>query len=156
MRDGAAAAALCFSLPQAYSKPPPLVELTLGGVMTVLKRPANWEETRKQLSDANFMMKLLSYDKDNMDDALLKKINKFTSNPEFTPATVGKVSLAAKGMCMWVIAMEVYGNVAKDVGPKRARLKAAQENLAKKQAALAAAQEQLAAVLAKVKALREK
>ena len=50
--------------------------------------------------------------------------------------------------------MEVYGRVAKEVGPKRARLKAAQDNLAKKQAALAAAQEQLAAVLAKVASLR--
>eukprot|EP00879_Flechtneria_rotunda_P005109 GHRR01005390.1.p1 GENE.GHRR01005390.1~~GHRR01005390.1.p1 ORF type:complete len:1589 (+),score=542.70 GHRR01005390.1:1679-6445(+) len=141
---------------KAYSKPPALVEMTLSGVMTVLKRPATWEESKKQLSDANFMMKLLNYDKDNMDDALLKKINKFTTNPEFTPESVGKVSLAAKGMCMWVGAMEVYGYVAKDVGPKRARLRAAQENLARKQAALASAQEQLAIVLAKVKALRDK
>lgn len=124
--------------------------------MTVLKRAATWEEAKKALGDANFMMKLLTYDKDNMDDALLKKINKFTVNPEFTPDAVGKVSLAAKGMCMWVRAMEVYGSVAKDVGPKRARLKAAQENLARKQAALASAQEQLAVVLAKVKMLREK
>jgi dynein heavy chain len=93
---------------------------------------------------------------DNMDDALLKKINKFTANPDFTPDAVGKVSLAAKGMCMWVRAMEVYGAIAKDVGPKRARLKAAQENVAKKQAALTAAQTQLEAVLAKVKALRDK
>ncbi|WIA13292.1 hypothetical protein OEZ85_006876 [Tetradesmus obliquus] len=141
---------------KAYSKPPALVEMTLSGVMTVLKRPATWEESKKQLGDANFMMKLLNYDKDNMDDALLKKINKFTVNADFTPDSVGKVSLAAKGMCMWVCAMEVYGTVAKDVGPKRARLKAAQENLARKQAALASAQEQLALVLAKVKSLRDK
>lgn len=141
---------------QAYSKPPALVEMTLSGVMTVLKRSATWEESKKQLGDANFMMKLLQYDKDNMDDALLKKIHKFSANPDFTPESVGKVSLAAKGMCMWVRAMEVYGTVAKDVGPKRARLKAAQENLARKQAALALAQEQLAVVLAKVKSLRDK
>lgn len=82
------------------------------------------------------------------------QIAKFTVNPDFTPESVGKVSLAAKGMCMWVRAMEVYGSVAKEVGPKRARLKAAQENLARKQAALAAAQEALAAVLAKVASLR--
>jgi hypothetical protein len=34
----------------------------------------------------------------------------------------GKVSLAARGMCLWVCAMETYGYVAKDVGPKRAKL----------------------------------
>jgi dynein heavy chain len=91
-----------------------------------------------------------------MDDSLLKKIAKFTSSPDFTPDAVGKVSLAARGMCMWVCAMEVYGTVAKDVGPKRVRLKAAQENVARKQAALSAAQAQLATVLAKVKALRDR
>jgi dynein heavy chain len=93
---------------------------------------------------------------DNMDDALLKKINKYTSQPGFTAEAVGKVSVAAKGMCLWVRAMEVYGTIAKDVAPKRARLKAAQDNVAKKQAALTAAQTQLEAVLAKVKALRDK
>ena len=67
---------------------------------------------------------------------------------------VGKVSLAAKGLCLWVRAMETYGTVAKDVVPKRNKLKTAQENLAKKQTALAAAQAQLAEVLAKVQALK--
>lgn len=43
-----------------------------------------------------------------------------------------------------------------DVAPKRAKLKAAQENLAKKQAALKQAQEALAIVLAKVQALKDK
>jgi dynein heavy chain len=52
--------------------------------------------------------------------------------------------------------METYGYVAKDVGPKRAKLKNAQDNLAKKQAALKMAQDQLATVLAKVQALKEK
>lgn len=93
---------------------------------------------------------------DNMDDALLKKINNYTSQPGFTAEAVGKVSVAAKGMCLWVRAMEVYGTIAKDVAPKRSRLKAAQDNVAKKQAALTAAQTQLEAVLAKVKALRDK
>ena len=69
---------------------------------------------------------------------------------------VGKVSLAAKGLCLWVRAMETYGTVAKDVAPKRNKLKTAQENLSKKQTALAAAQTQLAEVLAKVQALKVK
>jgi hypothetical protein len=47
-------------------------------------------------------------------------------NPEFTPESVGKVSLAARGLCLWVRAMETYGHVAKEVAPKRAKLKAAQ------------------------------
>lgn len=56
---------------------------------------------------------------------------------------------AARGLCLWVHAMETYGCVAREVGPKRQRLKAAQDNLARKQAALASAQAALATVLAK-------
>ena len=50
----------------------------------------------------------------------------------------------------------MYGEVSKEVAPKRAKLKAAQDNLARKQAQLAAAQEKLAAVLAAVAALKAK
>ena len=48
---------------KAYAKPPALVELTLGGVMTVLNRPATWEESKKALGDASFMEKLVRFDK---------------------------------------------------------------------------------------------
>jgi hypothetical protein len=51
---------------------------------------------------------------------------------------------------------QVYGEVAKEVAPKRAKLQAAQDNLAKKQAQLTAAQEKLAAVLAAVQTLKDK
>eukprot|EP00798_Chlamydomonas_sp_ICE-L_P021926 gene21926-28972_t len=142
---------------KAYAKPPALVELTLSAVMTVLRRPPNWEEAKKALGDASFMQKLLDFDKDKLDDGLLKKITKgYGSNPDFTAEAVGKVSGAATGLVLLVRAMETYGYVAKEVGPKRAKLKAAQDNLAKKQAALKLAQEQLAVVLAKVQALKDK
>lgn len=51
--------------------------------------------------------------------------------------------------------IQVYGEVAKEVGPKRAKLKAAQDNLAKKQAQLSTAQARLAEVLAAVQALKD-
>jgi dynein heavy chain len=56
-------ACMCVCLLQAYSKPPTLVDKTLSGVMTVLRRPGNWEEAKKALGDANFMGKLMHYDK---------------------------------------------------------------------------------------------
>jgi dynein heavy chain, axonemal len=52
--------------------------------------------------------------------------------------------------------LQVYGEVAREVGPKRAKLKAAQENLAKKQAQLQTAEAQLASVLAAVQQLKDK
>ena len=124
--------------------------------MTVMKKPPTWDEAKKNLGDPSFMTKLLEFDKDKLDDAVLKKVTKFTQMPDFTPEIIGKVSGAARGLCLWVRAMETYGYVAKDVAPKRAKLKAAQDNLSKKQAALKAAQETLAIVLAKVQALKDK
>ena len=53
--------------------------------MTVLKVPATWEDSKKQLGDASFMERLLKFDKDLLDDLLLRKIAKFTQNPDFTP-----------------------------------------------------------------------
>lgn len=76
---------------KAYAKPPPLVELVLCGVMTVLKRPPTWDECKKQMGDASFLSKLQEFDKDLINDALIKKINKYTSQSEFTPETIGKV-----------------------------------------------------------------
>ena len=69
---------------QAYAKPPALVEMTLCGVMTVLKVPATWEDSKKQLGDASFMERLLKFDKDTLDDQLLRKMTKFTQNADFT------------------------------------------------------------------------
>lgn len=76
---------------KAYAKPPALVELTLTAVMTVLKVSPTWDEAKKQLGDASFMDRLLKFDKDRLDDALLRKIGKYTANPDFTPDVVGKV-----------------------------------------------------------------
>lgn len=132
------------------------VAICYTGVMTVMKKTPTWEESKKNLGDPSFMNKLMEFDKDKLDEGVLKKVAKFTSMPDFVPDVIGKVSGAARGLCLWVRAMETYGNVAKDVAPKRAKLKAAQDNLAKKQAALKTAQDTLAIVLAKVQALKEK
>jgi len=52
--------------------------------------------------------------------------------------------------CVWVCAIYLYANVAKEVEPKRKRLKEASESLALKQASLKQAQDALAVVSAKM------
>ena len=91
---------LCGSGLQAYAKPPALVELTLCGVMTVLKVPATWEDAKKQLGDASFMERLLKFDKDTLDDPLLRKMTKYTQNPDFTAEVSNAVD--CKAWCMFV------------------------------------------------------
>ncbi|CAK9199554.1 unnamed protein product [Sphagnum troendelagicum] len=141
---------------KAYAKPPALVEMTLQAVMTVLKRPPTWPEAKLALGDSQFLEKLMNYNKDLLVDALLLKIAKFTKKAEFTAEAIGKVSGACKGLCLWVRAMESYGYISKEVAPKKARLKAAQDNLARQEASLARAKAQLAEIVAKVQLLKDK
>lgn len=67
----------------------------------------------------------------------MKKIATYTELEDFDPEKVGQVSLAAKSLCMWVIAIEKYGKVWRVVGPKKARLDETLESLKKKQTELA-------------------
>ena len=59
---------------------------------------------------------------------------------DFRPEIVRASSSAASALCTWVIAIELYANVAREVEPKRAKLKAAMNELNEKQTSLRAAQ----------------
>lgn len=50
---------------------------------------------------------------------MLKKLKKYIDNPKFTPEIVEKVSKAAKSLCMWVKAIELYARVFRTVEPKK-------------------------------------
>lgn len=54
---------------------------------------------------------LRDFDKDNISDRTLRAISKYTANPEFVPAKIEAVSVAAMSLCIWVIAMEKYGKL---------------------------------------------
>lgn len=57
--------------------------------------------------EQNFIKSLIYFDKDNISDKVLKKIGAYCAQPDFQPDIIGRVSLAAKSLCMWVRAMEV-------------------------------------------------
>ncbi|CAM9519636.1 unnamed protein product, partial [Chrysoparadoxa australica] len=139
---------------KAYTKPPPLVETVMAAVMVLFGRPTDWGTAKKVLSESNFLGNIKSYDKDAVGNSLQSKIKKYVTMPDFTPESVSKVSGAAAALCTWVHAIYIYTTIAKEVAPKRARLKEAQELLATKQAGLAAAQTALAEVIAKVDGLK--
>lgn len=78
-----------------------------------------------------------------MSDRVLKKIGTYCSQADFQPEIIGRVSLAAKSLCMWVRAMEVYGRIYRVVEPKRQRLNQATSQLKEKQAILTEAKAKL-------------
>ena len=53
---------------------------------------------------------------------MLNKVGKYTKQPDSDPEVVGGAQ-GGEELCMWVRAMEVYGRIAKEVAPKREKLK---------------------------------
>ncbi|KAF5308522.1 hypothetical protein FQR65_LT06187 [Abscondita terminalis] len=128
---------------KSYSKPPVKVEMVMEAVMILKQVEPTWTEAKKQLGDQNFLNNLREFDKNNISERTLKKIAVYTNNEEFVPEKIGVVSLAAKSLCMWVIAIEKYAKVWKIVAPKKARLDEALMSLEEKQKLLADAQGKL-------------
>ena len=111
-----------------------------------------WGPAKTMMQDTKFLDSLVSYDKDNIDVGIMKKIrDKYMPDPGFVPEIVKKASTAAFGLCCWVRAMETYDRVAKDIAPKRAKLAGAEAEyaevstlLASKMAALKEVEDKLA------------
>lgn len=82
-------------------------------VCTLKQEKADWDTAKRVLGESGFMKSLLEFDKDQIPDAVVKKLRKYIDNPEFTPEAVAKQSKAAQSLCMWCRAMEVYDRIAK-------------------------------------------
>ncbi|KAJ3023365.1 Dynein heavy chain 6, axonemal [Thoreauomyces humboldtii] len=135
---------------KVFSKPPEAVLMVLEAICTLFKSKPDWDSSKKLLSDPQFMKKMAEFDKDNIPESVTKKLKKYIENPNFNPDAVEKVSKACKSMCMWVIAMDMYSRVNKEVAPKRRKLEEAavalestRAKLAEKAAALAEVESQL-------------
>ena len=96
--------------------------------------------------DHNFLKSLINFDRDNISDRVLKKIGQYCVQSDFQPEITGRVSTAARSLCMWVRAMEAYGQIYRVVEPKRQRLNAALSTLKEKQNALTNAKAKLSDV----------
>ena len=128
---------------KSYGRPPPLVEKVMEAVMILKGAEPTWAEAKRQLGDNQFIQKLINFDKDNMSDRVLKKIGTYCVQADFQPDIVGRVSAAARSLCMWARAMEVYGRIYRVVEPKKQRLANATQQLEEKQATLAEAKAKL-------------
>lgn len=115
----------------------------------------DWASAKQVLGDGNFLKRLYEYDKDSIGNPILHKLKKYIENPKFTPDAVEKVSKAAKSMCMWVRAMDLYAKVYRTVEPKRQKLQAAQTELDSVMATLKEKQNKLAAVEQKIAELQK-
>ena len=65
-------------------------------------------QAKRVLSDTNFMHSLAEFDKDNIPEAVIKRLKRYVDDPQYLPETVAKQSRAAMSLCMWTRAMDVY------------------------------------------------
>lgn len=121
---------------KSFNTPPPDVATVMNAVMIVLGKEPSWVVAKKELADSNFIKKVMDYDKENISQVILKKIEKYTRMDNFKPEHVTKISLAAGALCSWVRSLEDYSKALKVVAPKRAKKLYAEQQLEKKQAIL--------------------
>ncbi|KAL3873017.1 hypothetical protein ACJMK2_036179 [Sinanodonta woodiana] len=128
---------------RVYNNPPVLVSNVMAAVCLLFQKKPDWPTAKQMLGDPNFLKKLLQFDKNSLPDKVFHKLKKYSRIPDFNPEAVGKVSLACRSMCEWVLALEHYNEVYKMVKPKQKRVEEAREalelaskSLAQKQASL--------------------
>ena len=133
----------------------PAVQIPREGVCIMLDEKPDWPTAKKVLGDSNFLNNLKNYDKDNIPEPTIKKLQKYINDENMQVAVVERVSTAAKGLCMWLHAMNVYHKVAKEVGPKREKVAQLTAQLEAANKELQAKRDNLAAVVAKVEQLQK-
>ncbi|CAI5441622.1 unnamed protein product [Caenorhabditis angaria] len=83
-----------------------------------------WISGQKLLSDIHFLNKIRTFPRDETSRRTMKLIrDKYLSKEEFDPEKVRQCSLAAEGLCRWVLAIDMYNQISKIVEPKRERLR---------------------------------
>jgi len=149
---------------KALKTPPYGVKLTMEvccimfSVKPVMKNDPNtpgkkiqdyWEASQKNLlTDAKaFLDMLREFDRDHIPDKVIKAVEPYIKDPEFTPKQIEKASKACTAICMWAQAMYKYHFVALGVAPKKAKLAEASAELAVVMAQLNDAKSRLAAVV---------
>nr|XP_018914608.1 PREDICTED: dynein heavy chain 7, axonemal-like [Bemisia tabaci] len=89
-----------------------------------------WAPFKRLLGDAKFVEGLVNYDKSSITAKTGKTLKeKFLSHEEFDVDKVKSVSIAAEGLCRWVVAVIKYNDVSTIVAPKQQELAEAEAKL---------------------------
>ena len=150
---------------KVLQKPPISVQLVCQCVLEL--RPLGsedpsqgWAAAKMMMSDANFLLKLKQYPKDAITDKQIVKVGKIlkkkTSDPKqkLTLENLQRISRASAGLLQWVLAIVNYNRVAKNVEPRRQKVKAMEKAKAKAEEDLSVIQAELATLQTEIVTLR--
>ncbi|XP_072167681.1 dynein beta chain, ciliary [Diadema setosum] len=135
---------------KSFGSPPSAVLKVAAAVMVLLApngkipKDRSWKAAKVMMGKVDaFLDSLINYDKENIHENCLKAIKEYLSDSEFEPEFIKGKSLAAGGLCSWVVNIVNFYNIYCDVEPKRIALNKANEELK-------AAQDKLATIKAKI------
>lgn len=141
---------------KAYQNPPKEIMNVMSAVLTFFgKTNADWATVKKEMTDPKFIKKILHYDKNNIQDQTIKKIETYTRRDNFLPHILAQKSTVAGALCGWVKAVEEYHKALKIVRPKIAKKEAAEAYLKQLEESLKAMQDEFQVLADKLKALQE-
>lgn len=104
--------------------------------------------------DDIYVADLINYDKENIHPEIVKAIQPYINDPAFTPENILAKSIAAAGLCAWVINIMKFYDVYVVVEPKRRALMKATQELNEAREKLANLKEKLAVLEHKLNTLR--
>lgn len=121
-------------------QPPEDVRMVLGAVCVLMNIKAEgkmdpntqkkvydfWEPSKKMMNQDGFLKSLKEYDKENIPEEIVKKLQDFLKNPRFELNHLKTISEIAANLASWVLAMDKFYNVNLIVKPKKIALGEAQ------------------------------
>lgn len=122
---------------KALASPPVDVVSVVSAVMCLMAQPGkvprdlSWKASKAGvLSRVDALLNnLINYDKEHIPDTSLAAVKQFTKKANFNPEIIKTKSIAASGLCSWVLNILTFYDVYCNVQPKRDALAAANEAL---------------------------
>ncbi|KAM3922058.1 dynein axonemal heavy chain 9 [Leptodactylus fuscus] len=140
---------------KSFGAPPSAVTNVTAAVMVLtapggkVPKDRSWKAARVVMGKVDgFLDSLINFNKENIHENCIKAIQPYLQDPEFNPEFIASKSLAAAGLCSWVVNIVKFYEVYCEVEPKR-------QALNKANAELAAAEEKLSSIKAKIALLNE-
>lgn len=153
----------CLNLPminefKSFSNLPAGVDLVTKAVLLLNKkekRNYTWDNAKKMMKDPNkFIGDLKNFDKENIEDWILKEMDKIIDNEIYKFEVMDRKSKAAATLCKWSLAICSYNKVYKFVKPLEDSANEAKATSDAKMEELRLVKEKVAGIIAKVNELK--
>ncbi|KAK4884537.1 hypothetical protein RN001_000808 [Aquatica leii] len=120
---------------KSFGSPPDAVVNVTAAVLVLfskekIPKDRSWKECKLLMSKVDqFLNDLIYYDKENMTPEVVKAALEYLKDPDFNPEIIRAKSIAAAGLCSWVINILKFYDVFVVVEPKRKALRKANQEL---------------------------